>query len=80
MLDLALLSANAAQLKFVLTNWDHLNFREILLSLVILSIFLQVNFFEYRSMLTFFGKRKSNENETDIIEKICFFFIRFSKQ
>lgn len=45
MLDLALLSANAAQLKFILTNWDHLNFREILLSLVITSIFLQVNLF-----------------------------------
>lgn len=43
MLDLALLSANAAQLKFVLMNWDHLNFRELLLALVIASIFLQVN-------------------------------------
>lgn len=58
MLDLALLSANAAQLKFVLTNWDHLNFREILLSLVILSIFLQVNFFCIQNYAHLFWQEK----------------------
>lgn len=43
MLDLALLIQNAAQLKYIITNWDRQEFHMLLLCLVITSIGLQVN-------------------------------------
>lgn len=43
MIDLALLSANAAQLKYILTNWDQHEYHMLLLCLVVSSICLQVN-------------------------------------
>lgn len=47
MLDLALLSANAAQLKFILSNWEQQEFNTFLLWLVATSIVLQVKLNEY---------------------------------
>jgi len=45
MLDLALLSANATQLKFILQMGPTYDFYTLLLSLVIVSIILQVRFY-----------------------------------
>lgn len=42
MLDLALLSANAAQLKYILSNWERQEFQTVLFILVIISICLQI--------------------------------------
>lgn len=42
MLDLALLSTNAAQLKLILSNWEQQEFNTFLLWLVATSIVLQV--------------------------------------
>ena len=44
MLDVALLTANASQLKYVLTAGDRHPFYDLMLSLIIISIILQVRF------------------------------------
>lgn len=49
MLDLALLAANATQLKYILAHWDDNGSQIFAFYMVIASIVLQVNISEYRN-------------------------------